>query len=77
MQDTQYKWKSYIIVAVIGILLFIPYLGSVHLFDWDEVNFAEAAREMLVTGDYMTVRIDYDPFHEKPPLFFWCQAFSM
>ncbi|OGU93287.1 MAG: hypothetical protein A2220_15020 [Ignavibacteria bacterium RIFOXYA2_FULL_35_10] len=77
MQDTQYKWKSYIIVAVIGILLFIPYLGSVHLFDWDEVNFAEAAREMLVTGDYMTVRIDYEPFHEKPPLFFWCQAFSM
>ncbi len=77
MQIDQNTRKSYIIVAVIGILLFIPYLGSVHLFDWDEVNFAEAAREMLVTGDYMTVRIDYEPFHEKPPLFFWCQALSM
>lgn len=77
MKNDQSKWKTYIIVAVIGILLFIPYLGSVHLFDWDEVNFAEAAREMLVTGDYMTVRIDYEPFHEKPPMFFWCQALSM
>ncbi|TAL67272.1 MAG: glycosyltransferase family 39 protein [Bacteroidetes bacterium] len=75
--NTHNTRKSYIIVAVIGILLFISYLGSVHLFDWDEVNFAEAAREMLVTGDYLNVRIDYEPFHEKPPLFFWCQALSM
>jgi 4-amino-4-deoxy-L-arabinose transferase-like glycosyltransferase len=29
----------------------VPGLGAVHLFDWDEINFAEIAREMLVTGD--------------------------
>jgi len=64
-------------VAICGAVLFIPFLGGVHLFDWDEINFAEAAREMLVTGQYSRVTIDYQPFWEKPPLFFWLQAASM
>lgn len=64
-------------IAFAGILLFIPFLGSVNLFDWDEINFAEAAREMLVTGDYLTVQIDYYPFWEKPPLFIWMQVLAM
>ena len=69
--------KSQLLVIFIGIILFIPYLGNVHLFDWDEINFAEAAREMIVTGDYLNVRIDFEPFHEKPPLFIWLQVISM
>lgn len=52
-------------------------LGKVHLFDWDEINFAESAREMITTGDYLRVRINYEPFWEKPPLFFWLQVLSM
>jgi 4-amino-4-deoxy-L-arabinose transferase-like glycosyltransferase len=64
-------------VALLAAILFIPFLGNVHLFDWDEVNFAESAREMLVTGDYFRVQINYQPFWEKPPLFFWLQALSM
>ena len=66
-----------LLIVIIGALFFIPYLGNVHLFDWDEINFAESAREMMVTGDYLNVRIDYEPFHEKPPLFIWFQAASM
>lgn len=66
-----------ILIIFIGTILFIPFLGSIHLFDWDEVNFAEASREMIVTGDFFTVKIDYEPFHEKQPLFFWLQAISM
>src|SRR5690606_16901134 len=58
-------------------LLFLPGLGAVHLFDWDEINFAEIAREMIVTGDWSRPQIDYQPFHEKPPLFMWLQAISM
>ncbi|NOY37482.1 MAG: glycosyltransferase family 39 protein [Chlorobi bacterium] len=60
-----------------ALLLYLPRLGSVNLFDWDEINFAEAAREMIATGDYLTVRINYLPFWEKPPLFIWMQVFSM
>lgn len=64
-------------IIVFSLLLFIPFLGDVHLFDWDEINFAEASREMVITGNYSTVQIDYKAFFEKPPLFFWMQALSM
>jgi len=60
-----------------ALLLFIPFLGSAHLFDWDEINFAECAREMVVTGNYSIVQIDFLPFWEKPPLFIWMQAACM
>jgi 4-amino-4-deoxy-L-arabinose transferase-like glycosyltransferase len=66
----------FFIVAGAGIF-YIPFIGNLHLFDWDEINFAEAAREMLVTGDYLTVQIFFEPFWEKPPLFIWLQAASM
>jgi len=65
------------LVAIWGAILFIPFLGSVHLFDWDEINFAESAREMLISGNFQKVQINFQPFMEKPPLFFWLQAFSM
>jgi 4-amino-4-deoxy-L-arabinose transferase-like glycosyltransferase len=65
------------LIAAIAAFSFIPWLGRLHLFDWDEINFAEAAREMLVTGEYRRVQIGFQPFAEKPPLFMWVQALSM
>jgi Dolichyl-phosphate-mannose-protein mannosyltransferase len=66
-----------ILVIATGIFFFLPFLGAAHLFDWDEINFAEAAREMLVTHNFLQVQINFQPFWEKPPLFFWLQAASM
>lgn len=67
----------YIIIIILGVLLFFPFLGQVHLFDWDEINFAECAREMIVSKDYLRAQIDFTPFWEKPPLFIWMQVLSM
>jgi len=72
----QKKYMPYLI-ALAGALLFLPFLGKVHLFDWDEINFAECAREMLVVKKYFLVTINYQPFWEKPPLFIWMQALCM
>ena len=58
-------------IILLGLLLFLPGLGNVHLFDWDEINFAESAREMINSGNYLTVQINFEPFWEKPPLFIW------
>lgn len=69
--------KNEITIAILAAILFIPFLGNVHLFDWDEINFAESAREMIATGNYFSVQIDYATFTEKPPLFFWMQVLSM
>jgi len=67
----------YLGIIVFAGLFLLPFLGSVHLFDSDEANYAESAREMIVTGDYFMVQIDFEPFPEKPPLFFWLQVVSM
>jgi 4-amino-4-deoxy-L-arabinose transferase-like glycosyltransferase len=64
-------------IALLAIILFMPFLGHVHLFDWDEVNFAESAREMIVSHNYFSVQINFQRFWEKPPLFFWLQVISM
>ena len=66
-----------VLIVISGLLLFLPFNGMVHLFDWDEINFAESAREMIVTGNYSTVSINFIPFWEKPPLFIWMQVISM
>lgn len=66
-----------LIITLGATLLFVPYLGATHLFDWDEINFAEASREMLVTGNFAIPQIGFEPFWEKPPLFFWLQALCM
>lgn len=71
------KINPYLLLAGIAALLFVPLLGSVHLFDWDEINFAESAREMLLTENYAQVQVNFRPFWEKPPLFIWMQALSM
>jgi len=65
------------LIAVGAAVLFIPFIGGVHLFDWDEINFAECAREMIVSNDYLNVQINFLPFWEKPPLFIWMQVLSM
>ncbi len=64
-------------IAALAALLFIPFLGGVHLFDWDEINFAEISREMIASGDYLRPQIGFQPFYEKPPLFIWMQAAAM
>jgi len=77
MKETHKTSLVYLGIVAFAVLFFLPFLGSVHLFDWDEINFAESAREMILTGDYVTVQIDFEPFWEKPPLFFWLQVISM
>ena len=70
-------FRSEFTVALVAAILFIPLLGNVHLFDWDEINFAESAREMIASGNYFSVQINFNRFTEKPPLFFWMQVVSM
>jgi 4-amino-4-deoxy-L-arabinose transferase-like glycosyltransferase len=71
------KLPAELLITIGALILFVPFLGTTHLFDWDEINFAEASREMLATGNYAIPQIGFEPFWEKPPLFFWLQVISM
>jgi 4-amino-4-deoxy-L-arabinose transferase-like glycosyltransferase len=54
--------------------LFFMGLGSLPLFDVDEAVFAEATREMLETGDWITPRYNGADRFDKPILFYWLMA---
>lgn len=75
--DKKIDNKLLFFLLIIYFFFFVSFNGGVHLFDWDEINFAEIAREMIVTKDYLNVKVNYLPFHEKPPLFMWLQVLSM
>ena len=51
-----------LILFLVGVAIYLPFLGEAPLFDWDEINFAESAREMLLSGDYFRVQINFQPF---------------
>jgi 4-amino-4-deoxy-L-arabinose transferase-like glycosyltransferase len=55
-------------------LLFGFALGNRALWEPDEGRYAEIPREMVVSGDYVTPRLNGVKYFEKPPLFYWLQA---
>ena len=43
----------------------------------DEGRYAEVGRWMLMSGDWLTPRVDGIPFFHKPPLLYWFEAAAM
>ena len=63
---------------VIIILLRFALLGSYPLLGTTEPRYAELARKMLATGDWVTLWVlDGVPLWGKPPLLFWLDTISM
>src|ERR1700728_4560637 len=60
--------------ALLAAILYLPGLGQPALWEPDEGRYAEIAREMVVSGDYVTPRDDYELYFEKPPLVYWAEA---
>jgi len=52
------KYFALGLIILTSSLLFIPLIGNCPLFDWDEINFAECAREMVVTGNYSSDQLN-------------------
>ena len=64
-------------LLVICLALYGFGLGFAPLANPDEARYAEIPREMLVTGDFVTPRLDGIKYFEKPPLTYWLVAGSM
>jgi len=64
-----------ILLLVSGTLFFFR-LGSPGLFDADEPAYAQAAREMLEGGDWVTPHFNGRPRFDKPILFYWLISLS-
>jgi 4-amino-4-deoxy-L-arabinose transferase-like glycosyltransferase len=70
--------RIYAIVAVlVPALCFLYGLDSAALRDNNEGLYAEIAREMLSTGDFIVPHLNGVPYIEKPPLLYWLISLSM
>lgn len=65
--------KIFLLVFIYGLIWFGT-LQYRHLIPSDEGRYAEMAREMLVTGDWVTPRYNGYQYFEKPPLQVWATA---
>jgi 4-amino-4-deoxy-L-arabinose transferase-like glycosyltransferase len=67
------RWRLLSIWFFLGLLpLFMR-----PLWEPDEARYAEIPREMLALGDWLTPRLNYVLYFEKPPLQYWLSALSM
>ena len=67
---------SYWLVAAVWIAVYFGSLFSPALLDDADSTHAEAAREMFVSGDYVTLHVNGVRYLEKAPLPYWLVAAS-
>ncbi len=67
--------KSWLTLLALLLLLLLAGLRPIAVPD--EGRYGEVGRWMLVSGDWLTPRLDGLPFFHKPPLLYWLEAISM
>jgi len=68
-------WRiARVLVIVIAAAMYFGYNGHHRLLDPDEGRYAEIPREMIESGDFITPRLNYVKYFEKPPLTYWAVA---
>lgn len=71
----KHAWMADLLLISIVLAVFYGiWLGSHALFTPDEGRYSEIAREMIVTGDYITPRLNGVTFLDKPVLYYWLQV---
>jgi 4-amino-4-deoxy-L-arabinose transferase-like glycosyltransferase len=61
-------------LVLLASLSFGAGLGRGAITDADEAFYAESAREMVESGDWLTPRYNYDPRFQKPAFYYWLVA---
>ncbi len=61
-------------LLLLAALTFFAGLGRGAITDSDEAFYAESAREMVVSGDWLTPHYNYEPRFQKPVLYYWLTA---
>ncbi len=75
----QSKHESRVAYWALAVVFLAVYVGSMFtpgLLDDADSTHAEAAREMVVSGDYVTLHVNGVRYLEKAPLPYWLVAFS-
>jgi 4-amino-4-deoxy-L-arabinose transferase-like glycosyltransferase len=76
-QTSRLEMRDLILLTILIGIFFAFMLGNRPLSAPDEGRYVEIPREMVVTGDYLTPRLNGVKYFEKPVLFYWLEAFSI
>jgi 4-amino-4-deoxy-L-arabinose transferase-like glycosyltransferase len=80
VSSRRFAWPGSVpaLAALLLPMFFFLYgLNAFPLCDTNEGLYAEIAREMLATGNYVVPHLNGVPYIEKPPLLYWLCALSM
>jgi 4-amino-4-deoxy-L-arabinose transferase-like glycosyltransferase len=69
--------RSVLLLTIPPAVLVGTGLGHFGLLNGNEVLYAEIAREMLDTGDFIVPHLNGVPYLEKPPLLYWAISLAM
>lgn len=72
MRHREQRWAAAVLLA--AVILTFYRLGAGTLWDQDETKYAQAARELLQTGDPITLHVNGGPWYVHPPLYIWLVA---
>jgi 4-amino-4-deoxy-L-arabinose transferase-like glycosyltransferase len=70
-------FRACAILLVVGLFCFLPGIASLQPVDREEPRFAQAAKQMLETGDFVAIRLQDEPQHTNPPGIYWLQSASV
>jgi 4-amino-4-deoxy-L-arabinose transferase-like glycosyltransferase len=68
--------RSVLLIVAVAALTFIAGLGRAAITDADEAFYAEASREMVESGDWLSPRYNYEDRWQKPVLYYWAAALA-
>lgn len=68
--------RRLVLLLILCGLTFVAGVDRLAITDSDEAYYAEAGREMVERGDYLTPYFNYAPRFQKPILFYWAVAGS-
>ena len=69
-----YSRRAWILLAILAAVAWFANLDVRKLQHPDEGRYAEIAREMVASGDWVTPRLNGIKYFEKPPLQYWLNA---
>src|SRR5471030_1044241 len=73
---TRLARRPFALLALLGLLLWLPGILSLPALDRDESRFAQSSRQMVESGNWVDIRFGHVPRYKKPIGIYWLQSAS-
>lgn len=74
LRPSQVTNRHIFAIILLAIMVSVFFQGTRGLYETSEGRYAECAREMIESGNYLEPKLGYHPHWSKPPLTYWAIA---